>query len=97
MEFGIVIGNVVCTQKDEKISGRKLLLIQPVDDNLKPISTPLVGIDSVGAGDGELVLYVKGSSARMTEITDNKPVDCTIMAIVDYIEKEGKIIFRKSE
>jgi len=97
MEFGFITGNVVCTRKDEKISGCKLLLVQPVDDNFKPVSTPLVGIDSVGAGEGELVLYVKGSSARMTELTDNRPVDCTIMAIVDYVEKNGKIIFDKSK
>lgn len=97
MEFGIIVGNVVCTSKDEKISGTKLLLVQPVDDNLKPFSIPQVGIDSVGAGEGELVLYVKGSSARMTHITENKPVDCTIMAIVDYIEKNGKTIFSKSK
>lgn len=97
MEFGIIKGNVVCTVKDEKIQGRKLLLVQPVDDNLKPTSSSLVGIDSVGAGEGELVLYVKGSSARMTDITDDRPVDCTIMAIVDYIEKDGKIIFKKNK
>lgn len=97
MEFGIITGNVVCTRKDEKISGSKLLLVQPVDDNLKPVSTPLVGIDSVGAGEGELILFVKGSSARMTELTDDRPVDCTIMAIVDYVEKNGKTIFDKSK
>ena len=97
MEFGIITGNVVCTIKDKNIEGTKLLLVQPVDDNMEPVSTPLVGIDSVGAGTGELVLYVKGSSARMTEITDNRPVDCTIMGIVDYIEKNGKIIFEKNK
>jgi len=97
MEFGIIAGNVVCTRKDEKIEGTKLLLVQPVDDNMKPSSGQLVGIDSVGAGEGELVLFVKGSSARMTDITDNRPVDCTIMAIVDRVEKAGKIIFSKNK
>jgi len=97
MEFGIVTGNVVCTRKDSKIEGTKLLLVQPVDDNLKPVSTQLVGIDSVGAGQGELVLFVKGSSARMTDVTDNRPVDCTIMAIVDYVEKNGETVFRKNK
>ena len=96
MEFGIIIGNVVCTTKDEKMAGRKLLLVQPVDEKMKPYSTPMVGIDSVGAGEGELVLFVKGSSARMTDVTENRPVDCTIMGIVDSIEKEGKTIFNKS-
>ena len=96
MDFGIIIGNVVCTRKDEKISGTKLLLVQPVDDNLKPVSAPVVGIDAVGAGEGELVLIVKGSSARMTETTEGLPVDCTIMGIVDSVEKNGKNIFNKS-
>ncbi len=97
MEFGIIKGNVVCTSKDEKMQGTKLLLVQPVDEGLKSVSPPIVGIDSVGAGEGELVLFVKGSSARMTEMTDGRPVDCTIMAIVDYIEKEGSIIFDKNK
>jgi microcompartment protein CcmK/EutM len=96
MDFGIITGNVVCTRKDEKISGTKLLLVQPVNDALEPILTPMVGIDSVGAGEGELVLYVKGSSARMTEVTDGRPVDCTIIAIVDSVEKNGKTIFNKN-
>jgi microcompartment protein CcmK/EutM len=95
MDFGIVIGNVVCTRKDEKITGTKLLLVQPVNDILEPVGAPVVGIDSVGAGEGELVLIVKGSSARMTESTEGRPVDCSIMAIVDYVEKNGKIIFDK--
>ncbi|MFC2091731.1 EutN/CcmL family microcompartment protein [Elusimicrobiota bacterium] len=95
MEFGIITGNVVCTRKDKNITGTKLLIVQPVDDDLKVTSSQLVGIDSVGAGEGELVLYVKGSSARMTEMTENRPVDCTIVAIVDCIEKNGKTIFNK--
>ena len=96
MDFGIVTGNVVCTVKDKKIDGRKLLLIQPVNDELKPAGLPVVGIDSVGAGEGEVVLIVKGSSARMTSVTQDRPVDCTVMGIVDYIEKSGKVIFSKN-
>lgn len=96
MEFGIIKGTVVCTRKDEKIAGRKLLLVQPVNDELEPVSTVQVGIDSVGAGEGELVIYAKGSSARLTDITENRPVDCTIIGIVDSVEKDGKIIFSKN-
>ncbi len=97
MKFGIITGNVVCTRKDEKIEGRKLLLVQPVDDNMKEDGTPLVGIDTVGAGENELILFVTGSSSRLTDITQDRPVDCTIMGIVDYIEKGGKVIFDKSK
>lgn len=97
MKFAIVTGNVVCTRKDEKISGTKLLLVQPVNDNLDNDGTAMVAIDSVGAGEGELVLIVTGSSSRMTDITQDRPVDCTIMGIVDYVEKNGKIIFDKNK
>ncbi len=97
MKFAIVTGNVVCTRKDEKISGTKLLLVQPVDDNMKDDGSALVAIDSVGAGEGELVLIVTGSSSRMTEVTEDRPVDCTIMGIVDYVEKNGSIIFDKNK
>lgn len=96
MVFARVIGNVVCTRKDEKLVGTKLLLVQPVDLEDSPKGNPLVGVDVVGAGAEELVLIVQGSSARQTTRTDGNPVDCTIFAIVDYIEKDGKIVFRKS-
>jgi len=97
MKFAKVIGNVVCTQKDENCVGWKLLIIQPVDLELKPKGETLVAVDAVGAGDGELVLFVSGSSARQTDVTKNKPCDCVIAAIVDTVEKEGDIIFKKFE
>ncbi len=96
MQFARVIGNCVCTVKDEKLPKEKLLVIQPVDSSLKKAAgSVLVAIDVVGAGNGELVLFVSGSSARQTTITENKPTDCTVMAIVDYVEKEGNLIFSK--
>jgi len=97
MQFALVLGNVVCTTKDPKVPKEKMLLVQPLDINWKEKGSPLVAIDAVGAGEGELVLIVSGSSARQTEITQNKPVDATVMAIVDYVEKEGKIIFDKQK
>jgi len=97
MLFARVIGNVVCTRKDEKLNGSKLLLVQPVDLDGNSKGTPLVAIDVVGAGEGEPVLIVQGSSARQTKRTEGNPVDCTIFAIVDTIEKDGKIIFRKKD
>ena len=92
-----VVGNVVCTRKDEKLVGTKLLLVQAVDLAGAPKGNPLVAVDAVGSGEGELVLIVQGSSARQTRQTEGNPVDCTIFAVVDYIEKEGKIVFSKSE
>ena len=97
MVFARVVGNVVCTRKDDKLVGSKLLMVQPVGLDDKPRGNVLVGIDAVGAGEGELVLLVQGSSARQTPRTDSTPVDCTIFAIVDTVEKEGRIVFTKSK
>ena len=98
MQFARVVGNCVCTTKDAKLPREKLLVIQPVDITFKnPSGDPIVGIDVVGAGPGELVLFVAGSSARQTTLTENRPTDCTVMAIVDYVEKDGRQIFSKQE
>ncbi len=97
MIFARVTGNVVCTQKDEKLVGCKLLLVQPVDLAGAAKGNPLVAVDSVGAGEKELVLLVQGSSARQTSRTQGNPVDAVIFAIVDTVEQGGKVVFRKSE
>ena len=96
MIFARVTGTVVCTLKDEKLVGSKLLLLQPVDLAGAAKGNPLVAVDSVGAGEGELVLVVQGSSARQTSRTDGRPVDAVIFAIVDSVEQDGKNVFRKS-
>lgn len=97
MKFARVIGTVVATKKEEKIEGRKLLLVQPLNIDFQPSEAPAVAIDAVGAGEGELVLIVSGSSARQTELTTNRPCDLAIMAIVDTVERKGEIIYKKSE
>ncbi|MHA2172138.1 MAG: EutN/CcmL family microcompartment protein [Candidatus Kariarchaeaceae archaeon] len=91
-----VIGNVVSTEKDESIKGFKLLIVQPVDMiGFKPESSPFVAIDAVGAGDGELVLVVTGSSSRLTSMTKDKPSDATIQAIIDFVFINGKETYKK--
>lgn len=97
MIFARVTGNVVCTQKDEKLVGSKLLLVQPVDLADSPKGNPIVAVDAVGAGEGELVLLVQGSSARQTSRTTGNPVDAVIFAIVDTVEQNGKHVFNKKE
>lgn len=98
MILGKVIGTCVCTQKDQRLKGVKFQIVFPLDiKTLKTHGDPLVAIDSVGAGVGELVMVVSGSSARQTEQTTNTPVDATIIAIIDIVEVDGNIIFRKSE
>ena len=87
-----VIGNVVATQKHEKFSGMKLLLVQPYisrDYALVPSGSSIVAVDSVGAGIGECVLFTQGSSARLTPATKEAPVDAVIVGIVDTVEVEG--------
>lgn len=90
-----VIGTTVSTIKDEKLTGRKLLLCQQTDESGKPFGKPFVAIDSVDAGVGDLVLTASGSSARQTTITKDRPVDAVIMAIIDSLEVDGKTTFRK--
>lgn len=93
-----IIGTVVCTQKDPRMNSLKMHVVQPVNIvTLKDEGKPSVAIDAVGAGDKEIVLVVSGSSARLTELTLNKPVDATIMAIIDYIDVEGKNVFSKNK
>ena len=84
MMLARVIGNVVCTIKDPKLEGRKLLLIQPLTRDRQPKGRPLVGIDSVGAGFGETVYWCRGREASLA-FTDEVPSDCSIVGIVDAI------------
>ncbi len=95
MLLGKVVGTVVATRKEEEIEGLRLLLVRGLDLEGKPTSTVVVAVDAVGAGVGEVVLYASGSSARQTKVTKDRPVDATIMAIVDSIELEGKQTYTK--
>ena len=90
MVLGKVIGNVWATRKDEKLTGIKLMIVRSVDLDYKEKETFVVAADSVGAGVGEIVLYCTGSSARQTEISQDRPVDAVIMAIVDKLEFDKK-------
>lgn len=96
MYLGKVIGNVVSTTKSEKLTGLKLLLVQQIDMlSMKPTGAPVVIVDSVGAGIGEVIMVVTGGSARLTEETTGKPVDGTIVGIIDTVEMDGRLLFEK--
>lgn len=98
MNVGKVIGTVVASRKDPKLEGLKLLLVQQTDLTGSAATgkgSQVVAVDAVGAGIGEVVLYCAGSSARQTDVTQNRPVDTVIMAIVDEIEAGGETTFRK--
>ena len=97
MNVGRVIGTVVASRKDPKLEGLKMLLVQQTDITGGTKGAQVVAIDSVGAGVGELVLYCSGSSARQTDVTQNRPVDTVIMAIVDEIEAGGEATYQKNK
>jgi microcompartment protein CcmK/EutM len=97
MVLARVRGTVVSTHKPSSMQGLKLLLLEKIDPvSLKGKGDYVVGIDSVGANAGEIVFFVTGSSARMTEATKGKPSDATIIAIVDSIEKDGQFTYEKA-
>jgi microcompartment protein CcmK/EutM len=91
-----VIGTVVATRKEETLAGLKLLLLRACDVGGQPTGGIVVAADAVGAGVGEVVLYASGSSARQTEMTNNRPVDATVMAIVDTVEMGGETTYAKA-
>ncbi len=91
-----VVGDVVSTIKDDKMTGRKLLIIREVSIQNELVGKPIVAVDTVDAGVGDVVLVAQGSSARQTAFTKETPTDAVIMAIVDSLEIEGKVTFRKS-
>ncbi|MCX5744342.1 MAG: EutN/CcmL family microcompartment protein [Proteobacteria bacterium] len=95
MILGRVIGTLVATRKEPTLDGLKLLVVRACDVDGKETGGIAVAVDAVGAGIGEVVLYVSGSSARQTTVTQNRPVDATIMAIVDEIAVNGERRFVK--
>ena len=90
MLLGRVIGTVVSTRKEDTLEGLKFLLVKVCDADGKPTGAVVVCVDAVGAGVGEVVLYAAGSSARQTRQTKDRPVDHTIMAIVDQVAVDGE-------
>ena len=95
MNLAKVLGTVVSTRKEESLDGLKLLLLGQLDSRREATGTNVVAADAVGAGVGELVLYASGSSARQTRVTDKRPVDAVVMAIVDSWEIDGEDVYKK--
>jgi len=90
-----VIGATISTIKDEKLAGRKLLVLRQTDERGNAFGKPYVAVDTVDAGTGDLVLTCAGSSARQTTITKDSPVDAVIMSVIDSLEVGGEVVFRK--
>ncbi|MCZ6598246.1 MAG: EutN/CcmL family microcompartment protein [Planctomycetota bacterium] len=95
MLIGKVVGSVVATRKDEKLDNLKLLLVQVYDHTNEPKDQYVVAVDSVQAGAGDMVLYATGSSARQTVLTENKPCDAVIMAVIDSWDLGGENVYEK--
>ena len=96
MYLGKVIGSVVSTKKDESMRGRKLLMVRPMlidpedPSRFKEGSNTIVAVDTLGAGEGELVMLAQGSSARQADGVKSMPVDAAIVGLVDTVNVLGK-------
>jgi ethanolamine utilization protein EutN/carbon dioxide concentrating mechanism protein CcmL len=95
MLIGQVVGSVVATQKDERMATLKLLVVRVHDQENRPTEQYVVAVDAVQAGQGDLVLFATGSSARQTQLTEGKPCDAVIMAVVDSWDLAGKNVYEK--
>lgn len=96
MYLAKVIGSVVSTKKDDSMRGRKLLMVRPMlidPDNpsqFKPGANTIVAVDTLGAGEGELVMLAQGSSARQADGLKSLPVDAAIVGLVDTVNVLGQ-------
>jgi len=101
MFIGKVSGSVVSTQKIDTVVGSKLLLVKAMTvkgdppGELVDTGRVAVAIDTLGAGEGDLVLVTQGSSARLTESTKNMPTDAVVVGIIDEIQAGSREIYKK--
>ena len=95
MLLGRVTGTVVASQKEPLMNGLTTLVVRQLGVDHVETGGYVVAVDSVGAGVGEVVMYASGSSARQTAVTQNRPCDAVIMAIVDTWEIDGETVYTK--
>ena len=95
MFIGKVVGTVVSTIKDEKVVNLSFQIVQELDEKAQPRNKYVVAADTIGAGQGDLVLFSQGSSARQTTLTDGRPIDAAIFAVIDSWDVEGALIYQK--
>ena len=88
-------GTLVASVQADTVPGGKYLLVEPCNQRGEPAGSVFVALDTVNAGEGEVVMVARGSSARQTPETKDKPVDAVIVGIIDLIEEKGKIVFKK--
>lgn len=93
MQIATVVGSCVSTIKNEKMIGMKLLIVREATVDGKIVGEPYVAVDTVDAGKNDLVLVSIGSSARKTDITDDRSVDATIVGVIETLEVEGRNVY----
>ena len=103
MFVALVTGSVVATQKAESMTGHKLLVVEPYRlddksrDRLVTTGRTFIAVDTLGAGEGQLVLVTQGSSARLTPETKTLPIDAVVIGLVDTVRVEGKEVFTRQK
>jgi len=95
VHLGRVVGTLVASRKEPLMEGMKFLVVRQLDSDNADTGSYVVAVDAVGAGEGEVVLYASGSSARQTEMTRDRPVDAVVMAIVDSWDVGGQERYHK--
>lgn len=96
MQLAKIIGKVISTRKEGNVHGLKILVARYLDENMSELPKTVACIDSVGAGDGDIVLLCSSSSARLTKLTKGVSSDNTIVAIVDTISNGEKPVYQKA-
>ncbi len=94
MNLGVVVGKIISTKKDPKIIGNIIKVVELIDPDGKPTGEFEIAADTVGSKKGDYVITVSSSSARMTKLTENKPLDTAIVAIVDIITENGVVKYK---
>ncbi len=97
MILGMIVGTVVSTQKADNVDGTRYMLVQKCDQHGNKLDEYHVALDQVGAGAGEMIFMSQGSPNRQTERTFDKPIDASILGIIDLIDESGKVVYSKQE
>ncbi|PAX53128.1 EutN/CcmL family microcompartment protein [Brunnivagina elsteri] len=97
MQIARVRGTVVSTQKDPSLRGVKLLLLQFVNEEGQLLEKYEVAADSVGAGFDEWVLVSRGSAARQVQGNEQRPLDASVVAIIDTVHVEDRLLYSKKD
>jgi microcompartment protein CcmK/EutM len=95
MKLGIVVGSVVATRKSGNLEARKILVVRYLNDEMAETGTAHACIDTVDAGEGDVVLVCASSSARLTAVTKGVATDSAIVGIVDTVSSGTKDLYRK--